>query len=369
MSSTSANASKRLVSLDAFRGFTIIGMIIVNTPGSWEYVFPPLRHASWNGLTPTDLVFPFFLFIVGVSIVLAYTKRLKMNSPKGEMVKKILKRSVLIFAFGLALNLIGSQFDHFRIPGVLQRIAIVFLVCSLLFLYTSRKTQIWTGIILLVGYYLLMMLVWVPDVGAGVLLPGKNLAAWVDSMTIPFFMYQGTWDPEGILSTLPAIGTGITGMLAGYIVVSDRKIEDKVILLFVFGFFMTMIGEIWGWAFPINKNLWTSSYVLYTSGLATMTWAVLIWIMDMKGHQRWAHFGVVFGTNAITAYVLSYLWQIPFTWITISNGENLQSLYMKGMINIGIMPEIVSLIWALTFTVLCFLPTLYLYNKKIFLKI
>ena len=159
--------SKRLISLDAFRGFTIIGMIIVNTPGSWEYVFPPLRHAQWNGLTPTDLVFPFFLFIVGVSIVLAYTKRLKTKAPKGALVKKIIKRSILIFAFGIALNLIGSNFAHFRIPGVLQRIAIVFLVCSLMFLFTSFRTQIWTGIVLLVGYYLLMMLVWVPDVGAG----------------------------------------------------------------------------------------------------------------------------------------------------------------------------------------------------------
>lgn len=369
MTDSIKSASKRLVSLDAFRGFTIIGMIIVNTPGSWEYVFPPLRHAEWNGLTPTDLVFPFFLFIVGVSIVLAYTKRLKTNAPKGELVKKIIKRSILIFVFGVALNLLGSQFDHFRIPGVLQRIAIVFLVCSLLFLYSSRKTQIWTGIVLLVGYYLAMMLVWVPDVGAGVLLPGKNLAAWIDSFSIPFYMYQGTWDPEGLLSTLPSIGTGITGMVAGYIMISDLKIENKVIRLFVFGFFMTMIGEIWGWTFPINKNLWTSSYVLYTSGLASMTWAVLIWIMDMQEKKRWAFFGVVFGTNAITAYVLSYIFQIPFTWFNIIDGKNFQTLYMEGLIGMGMMPEIASMIWAVLFATLCFIPVLILYRKKIFLKI
>lgn len=369
MTESKINTSKRLMSLDAFRGFTIIGMIIVNTPGSWEYVFPPLRHAEWNGLTPTDLVFPFFLFIVGVSIVLAYSKRLKTNAPKGELVKKIIKRSILIFAWGVGLNLLGAQFEHFRIPGVLQRIAIVFLVCSLLFLYTSRKTQIWTGIGLLVGYYLLMMIVWVPDVGAGVLLPGKNLAAWVDSMTIPFYMYQGSWDPEGLLSTLPAIATGITGMMAGHIVVSEKKIEDKVILLFVYGFFMTMIGEVWGWVFPINKNIWTSTYVLYTSGLASMTWAVLIWIMDIKGYQRWAHFGVVFGMNAITAYVLSYIFQIPFTWFPVKNGETLQTLYMKGLIDAGMMPELASMIWAVLFTTLCFIPVWWLYKKKIFLKI
>lgn len=369
MTHTLKPSAKRLISLDAFRGFTIIGMIIVNTPGSWDYVFPPLRHATWNGLTPTDLVFPFFLFIVGVSIVLAYTKRLKSDAPKGELVKKIIKRSILIFVFGIALNLIGSNFEHFRIPGVLQRIAIVFLVCSLMFLFTSKRTQILTGIVLLVGYYLLMMLVWVPDVGAGVLLPGKNLAAWIDSVTIPFFLYQGTWDPEGVLSTLPSIATGITGMIAGYIVVSNQKIEEKVIRLFVMGFFMTMVGEIWGWVFPINKNIWTSSYVLYTSGLASMTWAVLIFIMDMKGHKKWAQFGVIFGTNAITAYVLGYLFLIPFTNIPVSHGENIQSLYMSGLINTGMMPEIASLIWAVLFTALCFIPVWYLYKKKIFLKI
>lgn len=361
--------NKRLLSLDAFRGFTIIGMIIVNTPGSWDYVFPPLRHAAWNGLTPTDLVFPFFLFIVGVSIVLAYTKRLKSNAPKGEMVTKIIKRSILIFAFGLALNLIGSQFDHFRIPGVLQRIAIVFLVCSLLFLYTNLRTQIWIGITMLIVYYMAMMLVWVPDVGSGVLLPGKNLAAWVDEQIIPFYMYQGTWDPEGILSTLPAIVTGITGMLAGYIMLSDKSIESKVIQLFVFGFFMTLFGGIWGWFFPINKNLWTSSYVLYTSGLATTTWAVLIWIMEIKGRKKWAYFGIVFGMNAITAYVLSYILQIPFTWITLKNGDSLQVIYMKGLIGLGIMPELASFIWAVFFLIMCFIPVWILYRKQIFLKI
>lgn len=369
MTNTTANGSSRLVSLDAFRGFTIIGMIIVNTPGSWEYIFPPLRHAGWNGLTPTDLVFPFFLFIVGVSVVLAYTKRLKSKAPKAELVKKIIKRSILIFAFGLGLNLIGAGFEYFRIPGVLQRIAIVFLVCSMLFLFTDLKTQIWTGLILLVGYYLLMMLVWVPDLGAGVLLPGKNLAAWIDGQLIPFFMWQGTWDPEGILSTLPAIGTGITGMLAGHIVISDKKLEDKVISLFVYGFFMLMTGEMWGWFFPINKNIWTSSYVLYTSGLATLSWAVLIWIMDMKGFKRWANFGVVFGMNAITAYVLSSILLIPFTSFSMSDGDNLQELFMKSLINTGMIPELASLIWAVLFTGLCFVPVWVLYRKKIFLKI
>ena len=158
----------RLVSLDAFRGFTVLGMIIVNSPGSWSHVFPPLRHAEWNGLTPTDLVFPFFLFIVGVSVVLAYTRLQESNTPRGDLVRKILKRTLLIFALGLLLNLIASQFEHFRIPGVLQRIALVFLACSLLFLYGDARRQALAGVGLLAGYYLLMLLAPVPGVGAGV---------------------------------------------------------------------------------------------------------------------------------------------------------------------------------------------------------
>ena len=356
-------------SLDAFRGFTIIGMIIVNTPGSWEFVFPPLRHAEWNGLTPTDLVFPFFLFIVGVSIVLAYTKRIKAKAPVGSMVRKIIVRSLLIFAFGLLLNLIGSQFSHFRIPGVLQRIAIVFLACSLLFLFTGLRTQVLTGAMLLVGYYLLMMFVPTPGAIPGVLLPGKNPAAYIDSIAIPFYLYQGTWDPEGILSTLPAIGTGITGMIAGHILLLEKTIEKRIITLFTFGFFMTIAGEMWGWIFPINKNIWTSSYVLYSSGLASMTLGVLAWLIDVNGHVKWAKPGIIFGTNAITAYVLSYILLIPFTWIDIAGGNNLQELFMEALTGLQVIPEIASLIWAIFFTGICFIPVLALYRRRIFLKL
>jgi len=363
------STAKRLISLDAFRGFTIIGMILVNTPGSWEHIFPPLRHAEWNGLTPTDLVFPFFLFIVGVSIVLAYSKRLNSGAAKRPLVKKIIIRSLLIFLFGLVLNLIGSNFTYFRIPGVLQRIAVVFLVCSLLFLFTGFKSQIWIGIGLLLSYYFMMVFIPVPGTGAGNLIPGNNLAAWIDSKIIPFYMWQGSWDPEGILSTLPAIATGITGMIAGHIVISKKKIENRVILLFVFGFTLTLLGEMWGWIFPINKNIWTSSYVLYTSGLASISWAVLIWLIDIKKYSRWAFPGVVFGMNAITAYVLSSILLIPFIRIPIKNGNSFQTLFMDGLIGAGMLPEIASLLWAVLFIVLCYIPVLILYRKKIFLKI
>jgi len=369
MSENETKTSKRLISLDAFRGFTIAGMILVNTPGSWAYIFPPLRHAEWNGLTPTDLVFPFFLFIVGVSIVLAYTKRLKSMAPKSAMLRKIFFRTLILFALGVLLNLIGSNFESLRLPGVLQRISIVFLFCSLLFLYTNIRLQIWTAVVLLAGYYLLMIGVDVPGIGTGVLEPGQNLAAWIDSKVIPFSMWQGTWDPEGILSTLPAIGTGITGMLAGHVMISARDLKDKVILLLIAGFAAALLGEMWGWIFPINKNLWTSSYVLFTSGLATMTWAGLIWTMEVRDHKKWAHWGVVFGMNAITVYVLSSLLLLPFTHIPISQGKSLQTLYMQVLTDAGMMPELASMIWAILFVGLCFIPAWLLYRKRIFIKI
>lgn len=362
-------ASQRLVSLDAFRGITILMMILVNSPGSWSHVYPPLLHASWNGLTPTDLVFPFFLFIVGVSIVLSLTRHVESMAPNKQLVIKIIKRTLIIFALGVVLNLIGSKFEYLRLPGVLQRIALVFLVCSLLFLFQRIKTIIITGIVLLLGYFVLMRFVPVPGFGAGVLEPGMNLAAWIDSKVIPFHMYQGNWDPEGLLSTLPAIGTGITGIIAGYLIKREGEVKEKIIHLFVFGLLMTMAGEMWSWFFPINKNLWTSSYVLYTSGLASMTWAVLIWVIDVKKHVKWAFGGIVFGMNAITAYVLSYLLFVPLSYIPVSSGHSIQSLFMSTFAEMGISPNLVSLIWALLFVVLCYIPVWVLYRMRLFLKV
>ncbi len=369
MSEIAIQNSKRLVSLDVFRGLTIIGMIIVNTPGSWDAVFPPLQHAQWDGLTPTDLVFPFFLFVVGVSIVLAYTKQLESAAPKGKLVKKIFKRSLLIFFLGVALNLIGSDFAHLRLPGVLQRIAIVFLLASLLFLYTTRKAQMWIAAGLLLGYYFAMKYFVVPDVGQGVLLPGKNLAAWVDNLIIPFHMYQGTWDPEGVLSSFPALVTTLSGMFAAYLITDSKTKENKVLLLVIAGLSSIIVSLAWSLDFPINKNLWTSTYVLTTSGLAALSWALLIWLVDIKGYKKWGYIGLVFGSNAITAYVLSSLLLLPFTHIPMANGENLQGLFMSGLTGIGLQAEMASLLWALFFVSLCYIPVLILYRKRIFLKI
>lgn len=367
MSNTSG--TKRLVSLDFFRGLTIIGMIIVNTPGAYKYTFAPLKHASWNGATPTDYVFPFFIFIVGVSIVLAYTKYLGKGRERSEMVPKIIRRSAIIFGLGLFLNLFPEfDFANVRVPGVLQRIALVFLACALLFLYASRKTLWWVGGGLLVGYWLIVAWVPHPELGLSLAEPGRNIAAWFDSTLIPGTLYQGSWDPEGILSTFPAIASGITGMIAGYLLVSDRTKEQKVIGLMIGGLIAFALGNVWGWAFPINKHLWTSSYVLYTSGLAAMTLGASYYWIDVLGKTKGTSLGVVFGTNAITAYVLSGI--LPsLTHSDWLGGASLRALFMDGGTSLGMNPYIASLLWALFFCFLCFVPVYYLYRNRVFIKV
>lgn len=364
--------AKRLSSLDAFRGFTILGMILVNSPGDWDIAYSPLKHAEWNGATFADVIFPFFLFIVGVSIVLAYTRRLRENESRRKIMLKILQRTILIFGIGLLLNLGQDGFGNLRITGVLQRIAVVFFFGVLLFLYTGFRTQIILGSAILMLYWLAMKLVPVPGIGTGILEPGQNLAAWIDTQWLPGRMFRETWDPEGILSTLPAIVTCITGMVAGRIIISAQAPEKKLVLLFMAGFLLFLSGGIWNWFFPLNKNLWTSSFVLFTSGLAMMALAGFIWMVDVLGHRRWSNLFIVFGTNAITAYVLHGLLKAPFILINVGGpGKelNMMGAYMEAMRQTGLPDKLASLTWAVLFTLLCFVPVYLLYRKRIFIRV
>jgi predicted acyltransferase len=360
---------ERLISLDAFRGFTIAAMILVNNPGSWEHVYAPLLHKEWNGITPTDLIFPFFLFIVGVSIVLAYSKRIDAGVPAGQMVRKILFRSLKIFGVGVLLNfLFVLNFSELRIAGVLQRIAIVFLVCSLMFLFTSWRTQLITGIVILIGYWMAMVLIPTPGYDKPMLEPGMNLAAWIDSKLLPGKMWEGTWDPEGILSTFPAIATGIAGMMAGLIITSRLEKERKVLWLFTAGFLATIVGHAWGWVFPLNKNLWTSSYVVFTGGLAFMTLAASIFIVDILGRKRFTKVGIVFGANAIAIYVLADLLTLVFYGMKIG-GSSLNVHFMNLCTGMSMAPKLASLIYALMYIAVNYIPAWLLYRKRIFIKL
>ncbi len=393
----------RLLSLDILRGLTIAGMIIVNDPGSWSTVYPMLRHADWHGITPTDLVFPFFLFIVGVSITLSYTKQLKINAPKGKMIGKIFKRTAIIFTLGVFLWLFPKfDFAGVRIPGVLQRIALVFGATSILFIYQNHwKRQVIITIALLIGYWILMTLIPVPidetilgvletgqakassgmidvltstkisdNLIAANLEPATNLEAWIDRQVIPFRLYQYTWDPEGLLSTLPSIASATTGILIGQLWLSKNKPEKKVIWMFVIGFAWLVIGAIWHYAFPINKNLWTSSYVLFTSGLCTLLFASCIWLVDLQGYQKGIFPFVVFGTNAITAYVLHGILNTPVEAKVFNGRESsLKSMIYDGLQNIGLSANLSSFLWALFYTWIVYVIVWTMYKRKIFLKV
>lgn len=361
--------NERLISLDAFRGFTIAAMIMVNNPGSWSHVYAPLLHKPWHGITVTDLIFPFFLFIVGVSIALAYTKRVEAGIPKGEMYKKIVWRSVKIFAVGIFLSLYPKfNFAELRVAGVLQRIAIVFLVCAVLFLRVRWKKQAIIGAALLIFYWLAMVLIPTPGYGKPMLEPGINLAAWIDSHLLPGRMWQKTWDPEGLFSTLPAIATGITGMLAGTLIVSKKIIEEKIIWMFTAGFIALAIGHVWSWQFPLNKNIWTSSFVMVTSGLAALTLATSMYLVDVLGYRKIAYPGVVFGSNAITVYVLAGLVGYFFYGIPVG-GVPLKGHFMNFFTGIGFEPKFASLLFALLYIGLFYIPAFIMHKKKIFIKL
>lgn len=338
-------------------------MILVNTPGSWDHVYAPLLHAEWHGVTPTDYIFPFFIFIVGVSITLSFGKLLAMGKSKAALGWKTLKRAAIIFALGLFLWLFPDfNFSEIRIPGVLQRIALVFLACALLYLHTTWRQQAFIGTMLLVLYWAVMRLVPVPGIGAGVLEPGQNLAAWIDSLLVPGKMWQGTWDPEGILSTFPAIATGILGMLAGRVLGATGLTEERRVLwLFLGGFVLFAVGTMWGWVFPINKNLWTSSYVLYTGGLAALALASAYFVIEILGHTKWATVGVIFGSNAITAYVLGSI--LPGLLGSVNRW------YVSTIIEGSGMAQFMSLLWAIGICMLCYIPIYLLYRKRIFIKV
>jgi len=357
---------KRLLSLDFFRGLTIAGMIIVNDPGSWSHVYAPLRHAEWHGATPTDLVFPFFLFIVGVSISLSLSKR----KGSSNLYVKIFKRSAIIFLLGIFLALFPNfDFENLRIVGVLQRIALVYLVCAILYLNTSHSTQLKTGIGLLVIYWITMTFIPFNGNLAGTLDPGNNFAAWIDSFIVPGRLYQETWDPEGFYSTLPAIATGISGMLSGKIILDNsNSLKDKIIKLFYWGAIVLIIGSFWDYIFPINKHIWTSSYVLYSSGLAMIILAMSMWIIDEKKYTNNIKFGLVFGSNAITAYVLhGIVWRL-FQFPVI-NGVGFQKFWMDTGTSIGLPAKFVSFDWAIFYTLVIYFIVYQLYKRKIFIKV
>lgn len=381
----------RMVSLDVFRGATIAGMILVNDPGSWSHIYPPLEHAEWNGWTPTDLIFPFFLFIVGVSLTLSFPSRMARGITRGKLMIHVVRRSALIFALGLFLNGF-PDFDlgSIRIMGVLQRIAVCYLVSGLLYLLTFenqaadgqprraranlRVTAV-VAVALLVGYWALMTFVPVPGYGAGHLGKDDNLGAYIDRTLMGGHLWQEsmTWDPEGLLSTLPAIATLLIGILAGEWLRSDRRAERKAIGLAAAGVVLLAAGRILHPFFPINKNLWTSSFVLFTGGFAMVSLAVCYWLVDVRAWRSWTPPFLVFGMNAILAYALAALVSEVSTDFEYLHFHGRETTLHGWIYDKFFLPHLsavnASLAFALFFVLVIFVLLWPFYRGKVFLRI
>ncbi|MDT5262620.1 MAG: hypothetical protein QOC61_1624 [Acidobacteriota bacterium] len=372
-----STAAGRMVSLDVFRGMTIAGMILVNNPGDWGAIYSPLEHAAWSGWTPTDLVFPSFLFIVGVSITLALSRRAAAAGSKRDLYVKIVRRTVIIIALGLFLG----GFPHYdlstiRIPGVLQRIAVCYLFASIIFLNTDWRKQMYIAAGLLIAYWALMTLVPVPGFGPGNLASKEaNLAAYVDRAVFGRHVWRQAkvYDPEGILSTIGALATTLIGVLTGQLLRSRRQPLEKVSAMFVAGVAGVVVGWTWNYWFPVNKALWTSSYVLFAAGLALELLALCYWLVDIKGYKRWAKPFVIFGTNALALYFLAELSANLISIISFTRADGsraaLQTIIYDNLFASWAAPLNASLAFAVC-TVLFWLGVMsLLYRRRIFIKV
>lgn len=365
--------TERLASLDVFRGMTIALMILVNNPGSWKYVYSPLRHAKWHGWTPTDLVFPFFLFIVGISLSFSLSRRKTQSSGSLQLYGKIFQRTVILFALGLLLRLIPDfDFLTLRIPGVLQRIAICYLLASLIFLKTGTKVRIIISAGCLVAYWLILKFIPVPGFNAGVLELKGNLCGYIDTQLLSGHLYTPNFDPEGILSTLPALVTTLLGTLAGGWLRFSRSKRLKTFGLLSVGIVLTIMGLWLHGFFPINKQLWTSTYVLFTAGAALLVLGLCYGLVDGLGLKKWTYPFLVFGTNAIAIYVGSSLMAKMLGIVKVFSGGKaipLKTYIYESLLRPFAGDFIGSLVFPLMLLSVWFLILWPLYRKKIFIKI
>ncbi len=367
------STDKRLRSLDVFRGATIAGMILVNSPGN-EMAYVPLEHAAWDGCTPTDLIFPFFVFILGASLYFSLSNRLAQGTGRAVLFRKVLHRTAALFGLGLLLN--GFPYYHWstlRIPGVLQRIALCYFFAATLFLRFRLRTLLYLTLGILLGYWLLMTRTPVPGFGAGNLTRTGNLAAYVDRTVLAGHLYRPEYDPEGILSTLPAIATALMGILAGAWLGSGRSDQEKLEGLLAAGAAAIVAGKLWGWWFPINKALWTGSYVLYAGGWALLLLALCYWLIDVKKREVWGKSFEIFGRNAILAYCLHILFLKIQNLVYLPRPDgrpgNLRFYMTDHFFAPWTTPLNASLLYALSYTLFWLIVCGVLSRKKIFVKI
>ena len=420
---------ERLISLDVFRGFTILLMTIVNNPGSWATVYPPLLHSDWNGCTPTDLVFPFFIFIMGVAVSFA----MPTKNFDGTTFNKIMVRSLRMFCLGVFFNFFGKiqlfglegiplligrliitigvgyalmgsfnskvktylavtifvvylflaysgieAYQDVRLPGVLQRIGIVYFIISLLYLKTTQKTQLIVASTILLGYWVIMTLISVPGIGLANLEKGTNLASWIDSILLKDHVWAvtKTWDPEGILSTIPAIASGIIGLLIGQLLNRPLPKLEIAKRMGIAGIILIILGLLWSIVFPLNKSLWTSSFVLYTSGLAILSLTLFYYVIDIENYKKWTKLFLVWGVNPMIVFFFSEIIPQGLEMIQFQNPEipseqiNLQNyLYSFWIAPVFNNPMTASLAGALIYVTIWSLILGIFYKHKLIFKV
>ncbi len=370
-------ATPRLLSLDVFRGATIAAMILVNNAGDGPSSYWQLKHAEWNGWTPTDLIFPFFLFIVGVSMAFSFNSRLKRGESRWQLLRHVFWRGLILFALGLFLNGFPNQYSlsSWRVYGVLQRIAICYVATAVFALWTNRRGWIIAAVACLVGYWILMRYILVPGFGipthdVPLLDPDHNLAAWLDRQLLTGHLFDRTHDPEGVLSTIPAVATSLLGLLCGDWLRRARTGKAKVIGMALLGLVGVGAGELWNLWFPINKNLWTSSFVLLSAGLALLCLALCYWVLDVKHWRgRWTTFFLVFGMNPIAAYIFAEVISHSLYRFSTAAGLSWQDVLYQNGFEPFASPANASLLYAICYVLGCWAAMWILYRKRVFLKI
>ena len=365
-----APAPQRLMSLDVFRGVTIASMMLVNNAGDWQHIYTPLEHAEWHGWTFTDTIFPFFLWIVGVAMTLSFAKRVERGDNRFHLALHVLKRAAIIFGIGLLLN--GFPYyhlDRIRIPGVLQRIAICYLIAGLIFLYTSVRGQVLWLVGCLTGYWMLMTLVPVPGAGPGHLDPENNLSAYVDRLLLTGHMYgqTKTWDPEGTISTLPAIATALFGILTGHLLRLRREPAERATWMLVSGNLLIFIGLYLSTWMPINKKIWTTPYSIFMAGMAAVCFAICYWFVDVQGWKRWARPFAIYGMNAIAVYILAGVLARTLNLIR-PGGTPLQKIIYNAVFVPLADPYTASMLFGAVFSFTLFLVAWFLYRRNWFLR-
>ena len=395
---------ERLVSLDVFRGLTVAGMLLVNDPGTWSAIYPPLRHAEWHGWTPTDLIFPFFLFIVGITTHLSLAARRERGDGDAALVRQVLRRGAIIFGLGLFLawfpgytwgtvagvaeptlwERVVDRLYHVRIPGVLQRIALAYVLGALLTLKLPWRAQLATAAALLLGYWAVMMAVPVPGTGAtgfAAIAEGPTtVAAYVDRLLLDWGRWGNhlwassvTWDPEGPLSTIPAVVSVMLGVFAGRWIGRALPLAERLNGLFAAGALAMVVGLIWHWGFPINKSLWTSSYVVFTAGMAAVALATCMWLIEVRGSRWWTSPWIAFGVNPIVAFVGSgLLARLIYSVIRVEmDGRQvpLQAAIYETVYAPWLAPRDASLLFAISFVLLWYVVLRALHRRRIYLKV